>query len=112
MALPVHEKDHHNVIFDPNTDEMTILQNAERSRTKLMAYFEANWTDPHTHSLLYVEFPEHFVWKASSRTWSPCQCDFIIGHLHFAPPSSGERFYMRTHVKATWWMFYPRMTTC
>jgi hypothetical protein len=75
---------------------MTILQRAERSRTKLMAYFETNQTDPHACSLLYVEFPEHFVWKASSRTWSPCQCDFSIGHLHFAPPSSGERLYLRT----------------
>ena len=46
MALPVHEKDHQTVSFDPNTDKMTILDRAERAKTKLMAYFEANQTYP------------------------------------------------------------------
>ena len=53
MALPVHGKDHQTVAFDPNTDEMTILDRAERAKTKLMAYFEANQTYPHAWGLLY-----------------------------------------------------------
>ena len=89
MALPVHEKNHQTVSFDPNTDEMTILDRAERAKTKLMAYFEANQTYPHAQGLLYLEFPEHFVWKAGPKIWTPCQRGFSIGCLHFASPSSG-----------------------
>ena len=96
MALPVHEKDHQTVSFDPNTVEMTILDRAESAKTKLMAYFEANQTYPHAQGLLYVEFPEHFVWKSGPKVWTPCQRGFSIGHLHFASPSSGECFYLHT----------------
>ena len=62
----------------------------------LMGYFEANSCYPEACSYLYVEFSEHFVWNRSSASWTPRQRDFSIGHLHFAPPSSGERFYLRT----------------
>ena len=67
MALPVHEKDHQTVAFDTNTNEMTILDRAERAKTKLMAYFETNQTYPHAWELLYVEFPEHYVWKTGPK---------------------------------------------
>jgi hypothetical protein len=31
-----------------------------------------------------------------TRVWTPCHREFSIGRLHFASPSSGERFYLRT----------------
>ena len=42
IPLPVHEKDAHSVVFDSNTDEMTILERVQRFKTMLMGYFEAN----------------------------------------------------------------------
>ena len=51
----------HSVVFDSNTDEMTILERVQRSKTILMGYFEANSHYPEACSYLYVEFPEHFV---------------------------------------------------
>ena len=66
IPLPVHEKDTHSVVFDSNTDEMTILERVQRSKTMLMGYFEANSRYPEARSYLYVEFPEHFVWNRSS----------------------------------------------
>ena len=46
--------------------------------------------------MLYVEFPEQYVWMAKSKKWRPHQRDFSIGRIHFASPSSGEHFYLRT----------------
>ena len=51
---------------------------------------------PEARSYIYVEFPEHFVQNKSSASWTPCQRDFSISYLYFAPPSSGERFYLHT----------------
>ena len=61
IPLPVHEKDAHSIVFNSNTDEMTILDRVQRSKTMLMGYFEANSRYPEAYSYLYVEFPEHFV---------------------------------------------------
>ena len=36
IPLPVHEKDAYSIVFDSNTDEMTILERVQRSKTMLM----------------------------------------------------------------------------
>ena len=61
IPLPVHEKDPHSVVFNSNTNEMTILKRVQMFKTMLMGYFEANTCYPEACSYLYVEFPEHFV---------------------------------------------------
>ena len=66
IPLPVHEKDAHSVVFDSSTDEITILERVQRSKTMLMGYFEANNHYPEACLYLYVEFPEQFIWNRSS----------------------------------------------
>lgn len=59
-----------------------------------MAYFEANAKYPEAQCLLYVDFPEQYVWVVKSKSWKPHQHNFCIGRLHFASPSFGEWFHM------------------
>lgn len=45
---------------------------------------------------LYGEFPEHYKWDASAKTWSNRQNkNSMVGRLAFVAPSEGERFYLR-----------------
>jgi len=39
-------------------------------KSKLMGYFEANAKYPNAQEYYYVEFPEHFVWKAKDKAWN------------------------------------------
>ncbi|XP_021762956.1 uncharacterized protein LOC110727683 [Chenopodium quinoa] len=44
----------------------------------------------------YVEFPEHYKWDASAKSWSKRKNKkLMIGRLAFVAPSEGERFYLR-----------------
>ena len=51
VALPIHKKDQHTVVFDPNNPEEA-TRRADRSKSMLMAYFETNSMDPHATSPL------------------------------------------------------------
>ena len=68
IPLPVHEKDTHSVVFDSNTDEMTILERVQRSKTMLMGYFEANSCYPEACSYLSM--------------WNSLNTLSGTGHLH------------------------------
>jgi Helitron helicase-like domain at N-terminus len=96
IPLPVHLPGQHNVTYDANQDAASVLERAEHSKTMLMGYFEANTNYPKARELLYVQFPEKFVWQAKAKAWKPRQHDFAIGRLHFASPASGERFHLHT----------------
>jgi hypothetical protein len=102
MALPVHLPDQQTVIFDGMQGREEALVRAEKSKTPLMAYFEANtqnligYGDKHAHDVLYVDFPEFFTYIKKEHYWKPREKNFSIGRLHFANPVCGERFYLRT----------------
>ena len=49
-----------------------------------------------------MEFPEHYTWSKSTKSWSRRKRQFQIGRLVYAYPSEGERFYLRVllnHVR-------------
>ncbi|KAL4561943.1 hypothetical protein LXL04_034128 [Taraxacum kok-saghyz] len=46
-------------------------------------------------NLTYVQFPDHFVWKADKKYWSPRQTGDSIGRIVIAHPNEGERYYLR-----------------
>ena len=57
---------------------LTINQRMETSMTTLMAFFDTNKDHPEAHHLLYVEFPEQYVWVTMSKKWRSCCHDLII----------------------------------
>ncbi|XP_071904281.1 uncharacterized protein [Coffea arabica] len=51
----------------------------------------------------YKEFPEHFVWYPSSKSWQPRKQKDSIGRVVAANPLEGERYFLRLlllHVRA------------
>jgi len=57
---------------------------------------EANKIYPEAKDLTYGEFPLRFVWHPSDHKWSPRKRGRSVGRIHFVPPGSGEKFYLRT----------------
>jgi hypothetical protein len=70
-------------------------ENAEKD-TNLTGYFKANVIYLEAQNLLYQDFPSKFVWDSRPRKWKPRQKGFVLGHMYYAHPSSGEHFYLRT----------------
>jgi hypothetical protein len=64
--------------------------------TKFLAWMEANKKYPEAKDLTYGEFPLKFVWHASDHKWSLRKRGRSVGRIHFGPPGSGEKFYLRT----------------
>jgi len=56
---------------------------------------EANKNYPEAKDLTYGEFPLKFVWKGNEHRWTPRQRGLSIRRIHFEPPGSGEKFYLR-----------------
>jgi hypothetical protein len=61
-----------------------------------MAWMDANKKYPYARNLTYGEFPTKFVWNKGDRKWTPRKRGFSIGRLHYVPPGSGQKFYLRT----------------
>ena len=61
MSLAVHLDGNQMVYFHEGQEVNTLAQGPPR--TMLTAFFEYNRLNPDTGDLLYVDFPEHFVWN-------------------------------------------------
>jgi hypothetical protein len=82
-------------VFDDNDTLKTIINKPFSHISKFLGWVEANNKFPEAKNLLYAEFPKTFVWKSQEHQWSPTKKGFIVGRVHFVPPSSGELYYMR-----------------
>lgn len=56
----------------------------------------ANDLGDQARNLTYQDFPHEFVWHKDTKTWTKRRKGFSLGRLYFVPPTSGERFYLRT----------------
>lgn len=88
------------VIFDPDEPIETIIACAASEKTTLTEFFNLNsLQDPigeAARKMTYQEFPQHFVWHNDTKAWTKRLRGFSLGRLYFVPPTSGERFYLRT----------------
>ena len=105
VDLSVHLPNEQLVLFDDEALPEDVMVRADRSKSKLMAYFETNATDVSAHEHLYINFPKHYIWMKKTKKWQPRQRGTAIGRLHFVAPNAGERFYVRLLimiVKGSW----------
>ncbi|XP_057740312.1 uncharacterized protein LOC130957472 [Arachis stenosperma] len=93
--LSFHLPDEQTVLFEDNDTLQTTVNRATIKESMFIAWFKANATYESARLLTYNEFPTHFVWKRSIRTWEPRKSAQVIGRLFFVPPSSGELYYLR-----------------
>ncbi|AES63417.2 AT hook motif protein, putative [Medicago truncatula] len=94
--LNYHLENEHSVLYEENDDIEQVIERSHRKTTKFLAWMKANEKYPEARNLTYNQFPTQFVWKEKDHEWTPRRCGFSIGRVHFAPPGSGERFYLRT----------------
>lgn len=71
--LQVHLPGQHLVTFDPDEDPQSVLERAANKRTTLTAFFAANLDAGalgiEARKYTYPEFPQHFTWKAQTKSW-------------------------------------------
>jgi hypothetical protein len=94
--LNFHLENEQPVIFPDEASIEDVVSKPYAKQTKFLAWMDANKKYPSARELTYAEFPTKFVWKRDKREWKPRKRGFSIGRLHFAPPGSGLRFYLRT----------------
>jgi len=98
--LQVHLPGQHQVTFDSDEDPQSVLERAANERTTLTAFFAANM-DAGTLGIearkyTYPEFPQHFTWKAQTKSWETRERGFALGRMYYVGLAAGERFYLRT----------------
>ncbi|XP_027124045.1 uncharacterized protein LOC113756002 [Coffea eugenioides] len=104
-AVQVHLPGHQMISFHMHSDLADLLNRADFSKTMLTQFFHMNKTDKIAQNLncLYRDFPEFFVWKPKTKTWTRRKRRTVIGRLVTVSPTEGERYYLRlllSHVHA------------
>ncbi|XP_058216366.1 uncharacterized protein LOC131327288 [Rhododendron vialii] len=97
ISLQLHLEGCQLIPLKKDTNLHNIVDNEFMSRTMLTQFF---WMNAHNNKakslkLLYKDFPQHFVWTASSRTWTERKQQQVIGRIVTANPTEGERYYLR-----------------
>lgn len=96
VRLQLHLEGEHSITFRENNSLEEVQNRAETSTSTLLAYFKECLDNPDARQYLYQEFPQHFVWIKNQKLWKPRQKGFAIGRIYYAPPKSGEKFYLQT----------------
>ncbi|XP_074266852.1 uncharacterized protein LOC141590142 [Silene latifolia] len=83
VPLQVHLPNMQTVSFHPWESLGNVLDDDARKRTMLTAFFERNLNDNFAKTLLYNQFPEHYVWHDRKRDkfWTPREKGFALGRL-------------------------------
>ena len=93
--LAIHLDNQDAVYFraDASLDELQYQVNHQTST--LTAYFKYNTEHADGRSILYPDFPAHYVYQRKERHWTPRQRGFAIGRMWFVHFREGERFFLR-----------------
>jgi hypothetical protein len=96
--LAVHLEGQQTVYFPDDISPEDLAAKTAAARSTLMAFFDYNAAHEDGREYLYSEFPTHFVWVPSTRTWKRRQRGKEhprIGRIYHCSPVSGERYYLR-----------------
>ncbi|KAG5537863.1 hypothetical protein RHGRI_025085 [Rhododendron griersonianum] len=97
ISLQLHLEGCQLIPLKKDTNLHNIVDNEFMLRTMLTQFFWMNMYNDRAKSLklLYKDFPQHFVWNGSSRTWTERRQQEVIGRIITANPTEGERYYLR-----------------
>ncbi|KAL5583490.1 hypothetical protein UlMin_015932 [Ulmus minor] len=93
--LQLHLENQQLIRFKKTDKLNRIIDNDFASRSMLTEYFNMNKTNEKAKTLLYNQFPEHFVWNQRDKFWMPRKKGHVIGRIVTTNPSEGERYYLR-----------------
>ncbi|KAL5543450.1 hypothetical protein UlMin_007234 [Ulmus minor] len=94
-TLQLHLENQQLIKFKKIDKLKRIIDNDFASRSMLTEYFNMNKTNEKAKTLLYNQFPEHFVWNQRDKFWIPRKKGHVIGRIVTTNPSEGERYYLR-----------------
>nr|GMD14732.1 ATP-dependent DNA helicase PIF1 [Ipomoea batatas] len=102
IQLQIHLENSQYINFYGHERITYIVSREESSRTMLTEFFAMNLSSDfaRTLNLLYVEFPCHFVWCKSNKSWKPRKQLTVIGRLVVVNPTEGERTGLHTNAEA------------
>ncbi len=94
MRLDIHLPRQHTMVFDPTTDEETLLSQVASSVSTLLGWFELNSSDPEAHQFFYHEIPEHYTW--TDHRWKNRSRNLIaVGRIYNVSHHNAELFALR-----------------
>ncbi|MCO5559223.1 hypothetical protein L7F22_012818 [Adiantum nelumboides] len=95
QRLSVHVPSGQMVTFQDHDRLGDVLQRDTLEKTTLTEWFACNVENPEANDTLYIDFPQKWVWKSSSKKWTKRRRGDTIGRMYFVQPSAGERYYVR-----------------
>lgn len=101
-ALQLHIENHQQVTYNNKDNLCNIIGNESTRRTMLTEFFRMNTSNEFARTLLYRNFPTHFVWNANKKFWTPRKQHIVIGRIVTINPSEGELYFLRillNHIK-------------
>ncbi|KAL5571471.1 hypothetical protein UlMin_021068 [Ulmus minor] len=94
-TLQLHLEKQQLITFKKTDKLNRIIDNDFASRYMLTEYFNMNKTNEKAKTLLYNQFPEHFVWNQRDKFWMPRKKGHVIGRIVTTNHSEGERYYLQ-----------------
>ncbi len=82
------------VLFDDD-DVQEMAARSTISRMMLMEWFKTNQKSEVARSFTFDQFPQQLVWNQKLKRKIMRKKSFTIGHMYYAHPTSGERYYLR-----------------
>ncbi|XP_031096970.1 uncharacterized protein LOC116001221 [Ipomoea triloba] len=97
VHLQVHLQNYQYINFHGNDRLVNIVEDDFASRTMLTQFFYMTRVDEVAKklNLLYIQFPEYFVWNNQKKLWTQRKKKEVIGRLVTVNPTEGERYYLR-----------------
>ena len=98
MRLAVHLPYQQNVYFKENElINLEALTKAKHRDTHLFEWFNLNKMTKESHTYLYTDFPYHYTWCDSNKSWKVRKRvkKPIISRMYAVSPKEIERLYLR-----------------
>ena len=95
--LAVHLEGQQVVYFPDDISPEDLAARTAAARSTLMAFFDYNAANEDGRHLLYSEFPAHYTWVQTTRSWKIRERGVgnRIGRMYHCSPVSGEKYYLR-----------------
>ncbi|KAK4562376.1 hypothetical protein RGQ29_005026 [Quercus rubra] len=95
QRLSFHNEDEQPVLFEDTDYLNDVMDKPGIGKSKFTEWMKMNALYEEARELTYSEFPTKWVWHRRDKEWKLRKSGKCIGHIYYAHPASGERFYLR-----------------
>ncbi|XP_026383485.1 uncharacterized protein LOC113278984 [Papaver somniferum] len=99
LSLQVHLKDRQKILLPEGSTVRDVMRREKASHTQLTEFFKKNQEDEFARTLLYKQFPEHYMWDKPLKQWKRRQRDNkVISRVNIFSTRS-ENYHLRLILK-------------